>query len=78
MPDADAGNDLIERPQSPEVAAYWLKAVVDSADDLTLDRDASPGHSLQHGPHVSIKALRPAVIGKPDGKRKARSSLSIL
>jgi PAS domain S-box-containing protein len=38
LPDADADNDLIERPQSPEVAAYWLKAVVESADDAVITK----------------------------------------
>jgi PAS domain S-box-containing protein len=29
---------LITRPQSPEVAAYWLAAVVDSADDAVITK----------------------------------------
>ena len=37
LPAAEAGNP-IEHPQSPDVAAYWLKAVVDSADDAVITK----------------------------------------
>jgi PAS domain S-box-containing protein len=36
-PAAESGS-LIEHPQSPEVAAYWLQAVVDSADDAIITK----------------------------------------
>jgi PAS domain S-box-containing protein len=37
LPAAESGSP-IEHPQSPEVAAYWLKAVVDSADDAIITK----------------------------------------
>jgi PAS domain S-box-containing protein len=37
LPAAESGSP-IEHPQSPEVAAYWLKAVVDSADDAVITK----------------------------------------
>jgi PAS domain S-box-containing protein len=38
LPTADEGDRLIEHPQSPEVAVYWLKAVIDSADDAIITK----------------------------------------
>ncbi|HEX8146716.1 MAG TPA: PAS domain S-box protein, partial [Pyrinomonadaceae bacterium] len=37
-PAAQAGGDPIARPPSPDVAAYWLAAVVDSADDAIISK----------------------------------------
>ncbi|HEY0171533.1 MAG TPA: PAS domain S-box protein, partial [Pyrinomonadaceae bacterium] len=37
-PAGETGDNLIERPQSPEVAAYWLAAVVDSAVDAIVTK----------------------------------------
>ncbi|HEX8118629.1 MAG TPA: PAS domain S-box protein, partial [Pyrinomonadaceae bacterium] len=38
LPASDAGDGRIERPLSPEVAPYWLKAVIDSADDAIVTK----------------------------------------
>ncbi|HWW76195.1 MAG TPA: PAS domain S-box protein, partial [Pyrinomonadaceae bacterium] len=38
MPVSDPTGDLIRHPQSPAVAAYWLRAVVDSADDAVITK----------------------------------------
>ncbi|HEX8720649.1 MAG TPA: PAS domain S-box protein, partial [Pyrinomonadaceae bacterium] len=35
---SDDGASLLERPRSPEMAAYWLAAVVDSADDAIITK----------------------------------------
>ncbi|HEY0169484.1 MAG TPA: PAS domain S-box protein [Pyrinomonadaceae bacterium] len=38
FPPAAKTGSPIEHPESPEVAAYWLKAVVDSADDAIITK----------------------------------------
>ena len=44
MPQDENGNSLpavdgpISRPQSPDVAAHWLKAVIESADDAVITK----------------------------------------
>ncbi|MET0624754.1 MAG: PAS domain S-box protein, partial [Pyrinomonadaceae bacterium] len=38
LPTSEADNRLITQPQSPEAAAYWLAAVVDSAEDAVITK----------------------------------------
>ncbi len=38
VPPSDVSGGPVERPLSPEVAAYWLAAVVDSADDAVITK----------------------------------------
>src|SRR5215204_3940625 len=38
LPAADANGPRIERPLSPDIAPYWLKAVIDSADDAIVTK----------------------------------------
>ncbi|HEX8473473.1 MAG TPA: PAS domain S-box protein [Pyrinomonadaceae bacterium] len=38
LPAAEVGSDPITRPQDPEIAAYWLAAVIDSADDAIITK----------------------------------------
>jgi PAS domain S-box-containing protein len=63
----------IEHPQSPDVAAYWLKAVVDSADDAIITKTLdgiitswNPGARRIFGYTAEEAIGRPVTILIPD------------
>jgi PAS domain S-box-containing protein len=66
LPAAGASRDLIDQPLSPDVAPYWLKAVIDSADDAiitkTLDGVIT---SWNKGAERVFGYTAEEVIGKP-------------